>query len=160
MTSPRSKTHTRVLVGIALAGGLLAFGVTSALSQPPGHGGFGHHGGPHGGGPEMAMFLLHHLDLGDDQEAQIDALVAAGKESAEAQFQALEAARKALHEMVLTGTYSEAAAEPQVQAIATASGELARMHAKLGSEIAKILTPEQRAELAEDMAKMERHHHS
>lgn len=153
------KTRTKILTGVAFSGALLLGGVTAVYSQPPGgFGGHGHGGGHHGmGGPEAgaAMFALHSLDLTDDQESQIKALHEARQASAEAQHEALEAARKALHQLILAGTYSDEAAAPLVQAIATASGELARQFAQLGSEIYNLLTPEQRTELSETLAKFE-----
>jgi|CXWL01.1.fsa_nt_gi protein CpxP len=155
-------TRTKILSGVALSGALLFLGVTAVHSQPPGggrggfggFGGHGHHGGP-GGGP--AMFLLHGLDLTDDQESQIKALHEAQEETIEAQSEALGEARKALHQMVLSGTYTEAAAAPYAAQIGTASAEMARLHAKLGSEIYNLLTPEQRTEISERMAKFEEH---
>lgn len=152
-------TRTKILSGVALSGALLFLGVTAVHSQPPGggRGGFGGHGhhGERGGGP--AMFLLHGLDLTDDQESQIEALHEGQKEAVEAQSEALGEARKALHQLVLSGTYSEAAAAPYAAQIGTASAELARLHAKIGSEIYNLLTPEQRTVIGERMAKFEEH---
>lgn len=158
------KLRTQILTGAAVAGALVFFAVSSAHSQPPGGFGHGprggHHGGP-GGGPDghhALMFILHGLDLTDEQKTQIEALTAARQETAETQHEAMTAARTALHQLVLTGTYSDEAAEPHVQAIATASGEFARLHAKLGNEIYNLLTPEQREEFVETLAKVEERH--
>lgn len=152
--------RTRILTAAGLAGALVLFAVSAAHSQPPGgRGGFGggrgHHGDP---GDHLVRFVLHSLDLTTDQETQIEALVADRQETAETQHEAMKTARQALHQLVLSGTYRDEAAEPHVQAIATASGQFARLHAKLGSEIYNLLTTEQREEFTETLAKVEEHH--
>lgn len=148
---------TRTMIFSACTTALLTLGVTiatAAYSQPPGGFGGRHHRGPghHGGGP---MALLRGLDLSDAQKAQVESLVEAQEQSSDEQGQALHEARKGLHQLILSGTYSDAGAAPFVQQIATASGELARLHAKLGGEIYTLLTPEQRTEIAERMAEHE-----
>lgn len=151
------KIRTQILAGTALAGALALLAVGTAHSQPrDGRGGFGGGRGHHG--EHLVQFVLHSLDLTADQETQIEALVAERQETAEAQHEAMRTARQALHQMVLSGTYSDEAAEPHVLVIATASGQFARLHAKLGSEVYNLLTAEQREEFAATLAKVEERH--
>jgi Spy/CpxP family protein refolding chaperone len=149
--------RTRILTATGLAGALVLLAVGTAHSQQrEGHGGFGGGRGHHG--EHLAKFVLHSLDLTADQETQIEALVADRQETAGTQHEAMKTARQALHQLVLSGTFTDEAAEPHVQAIATASGQFARLHAKLGSEIYNLLTTEQREEFTETLAKVEEHH--
>ena len=149
----------------AIAGALL-LSTAVVLSQnppprpdgPPGpRGPFGHgpHGpgpggsfgpGPQGPGPHFGP--LAGLNLTEAQQEQIRQI----HESVAEQSKALHEQIRTLHESQsnqLTGTFDEAAVRAAAEARAKLHVELEVLHAKMMSQIANVLTPEQRAQWAE-----------
>jgi len=140
----------------AVAAALVLGGV--AAHAEPGHRG-GHHGGaammPHGGGL-FAGRIEHLLDLvnaTDAQRSQIDAIFKAARQDMSGQR---EAGRK-LHEQMATlytATNIDAAAIEAVRQQLSAHHEAASKRMSQASiEAARVLTPEQRARIAELMKK-------
>ena len=144
-----------------MIGGALAFAAAlsmsvAALAQhggPGGHRGPGMRGGP--GGPGMHGDLLEHfsreLNLTDAQKAQVKQLADAFHES-----------NKGLHEQLMKsgagggpfeglkdGAFDEAAVRAAAQARANLHVEVEVAHARLMSQIYALLTPEQKAKVAE-----------
>jgi len=144
-----------------LIGGAVAFAAAlmlsvAALAQhggPDGHrgpGGPGMHGGPGGPGDLLGHFS-RELNLTDAQQAQVKQLVDAFHES-----------NKGLHEQLMKagpgggpfeglkdGAFDEAAVRAAAQARANLHVEVEVAHAKLMSQIYALLTPEQKAKVAE-----------
>jgi periplasmic protein CpxP/Spy len=142
-----------------LIGGAVAFAAAllmsvAALGQhggPGGHrgpGGPGMHGGP--GGDLLAHFA-RELNLTDAQKTQVKQLVDAFQES-----------NKGLHEQLMKagpdggpfeglkdGAFDEAAVRAAAQARANLHVEVEVAHARLMSQIYALLTPEQKAKVAE-----------
>ncbi len=129
----------------------LALGGVAAQAQP----GPGRHGGPHGGPPPVGLFgghLDHALDLvsaTDAQRSQIDAIFKAAHEDLKGQR---EGGRK-LHEQLatlFTATNIDAAAIESVRAQISAQQDAASKRMTQASiDAARVLTPEQRAKIAE-----------
>jgi len=142
--------------GVTAAGATLlltaAVVVFSQGPQGPPPGGPGFHGpGPHDGlGP-----FGRELNLTDDQKAQIKTIM----ESFEASTKALHEQLRALHESEpdpMSGTFDEAAVRAAAEARAKIQVELEVAHAKIMSQIAGVLTAEQKAQLAAKHEQMRR----
>ena len=145
-----------------LIGGAVAFAAAllmsvAALGQ---HGGPGGHRGPGGpgmhgpGGPggDLLGHFSRELNLTDAQQTQVKQLV-----------DAFQAGSKALHEQLMKagpggggpfeglkdGAFDEAAVRAAAQARANLHVELEVSHARLMSQIYALLTPEQKAKVAE-----------
>lgn len=165
------KTRSKKLSLVAGIGAVLLFTtVVVVFSQNPprrpdgpsgppmGPGGFRH--GPHGpggfGGPgEFGLFT--GLNLTDDQKEQIRKIHESFAESTKALHEQMHT----LHEQQdsadpLSGNFDEAAFRSAAEARAKIQVELEVQHAKLMSQVANVLTAEQRAQLAERRQNMKR----
>ncbi len=106
--------------------------------------------GPPPGGPGF-----HGPGLTEDQKAQIKAIM----ETFEAGTKALHDQLRALHESEpdpISGTFDEAAVRAAAEARAKIQVELEVAHAKIMSQIAGVLTAEQKAQLAAKHEQMRR----
>ena len=145
------------LLRVGTVAAVLAIGGVTAHAEPTGH------GGHHRGGPAMmapgGMFgghIEHMLDVvnaTDAQRSQVEAIFKAARQDLAGQR---EAGRK-LHEQ-LAGLYTapniDAAAIESVRAQMSAQHEAASKRLSQASiEAARVLTPEQRAKIAELMKK-------
>ena len=107
---------------------------------------FGH--GPQGPGPRRDFGPLHGLNLTDAQREQIKQI----HESFAEQTKALREQMRTLHESQsdrMTGTFDEATVRASAEARAKLHVEQEVLHAKIMSQVANVLTPEQRAQMAE-----------
>jgi periplasmic protein CpxP/Spy len=143
-------------LGIAtFAGALVLTASMIALSQgpqgPPPGGGF--RGGP---GPRDGLGpIARDLNLTDDQKAQIKKITQSLAESDKAFHDQL----RTLHESEpdpMSGTFDEAAVRAAAAARARIQIELEVSHAKMMSQIASVLTTEQKAQLAAKRQQFER----
>lgn len=140
---------------IAVAGALLLTATAVVFSH-------GHQGRPQGrdwrGGPERHDGLgpmARDLNLTDDQKAQIKKITDSFEES----NKALHDQMRTLHESApnpMSGTFDEAAVRAAAEARAKVQIELEVAHAKMMSQIATVLTAEQKAQLAAKRQKFER----
>jgi Spy/CpxP family protein refolding chaperone len=125
---------------------------------PPGpRGPFGH--GPHGPGPggafgpqepgpRRSFGPLHGLNLTDAQQEQIRQI----HESFADQTRALRDQMRTLHENQtdpMAGDFNEATVRAAAEARAKLHVEQEVLHAKIMSQVANVLTPEQRSQLVE-----------
>ena len=143
-------------LGIAtFAGALVLTGSMSALSQgpqgPPPGGGF--RGGP---GPRDGLGPIgRDLNLTDDQKAQIKKISQSFAESDKAIHDQL----RTLHQSEpdpMSGAFDEAAVRAAAEARAKIQIELEVSHAKMMSQIAAVLTTEQKAQLEAKRQQFER----
>jgi len=117
---------------------------------PPGppRGGFGHRG-PGGPGGPGEFGLLAGLNLTDAQKEQIKKI----HESFDESTKALRDQMRALHDNdpadPLSGNFDEAAFRSAAEARAKIEVEMEVQHAKMMSQVATVLTAEQKAQLAE-----------
>lgn len=124
---------------------------------PPGppRGGFGHRG-PGGSGGPGEFGPLAGLNLTDAQKEQIKKI----HESFDESTKALRDQMRALHENdiadPLSGNFDEAAFRAAAEARARVQVEMEVQHAKMMSQVASILTAEQKAQLAERHEHMRR----
>ena len=141
------KLNWKKLTIASIAGLVVLAAATFALSQgpqgPPRGGGFPRGPGPHDGlGP-----IARDLNLTDDQKAAIKKITESFRESDKALFDQL----RALHQSEpdpTSGTFDEAAVRAAAEARAKVQIELEVSHAKMMSQIAAVLTAEQKAQLA------------
>ncbi|HEX6164296.1 MAG TPA: periplasmic heavy metal sensor, partial [Vicinamibacterales bacterium] len=110
----------------------------------PGGGPRGMRGGPGFGGPEF-----RHLDLSDDQKAQLKKIRAARESEFKAAADKIGAARQGMRQLLEAETINEGAIRAKSQEVAAAEAELAILNAKLRKESMQILTAEQLAKLKE-----------
>ena len=150
-----------------LIGGALAFAAVLTLSVAAlgrQDGGFPH-GGPHGpGGPgrhggDPLGHLAQALNLTDAQQAQVKQLLDAFRENTRALHDQLEKAGPGggPFDGLKDGAFDEAAVRAAAQARAAAHVELEVAHARLMSQIYALLTPEQKAKVAELRQQSEQH---
>ena len=135
-----------------IAGALLLTGAAMAFSQGPPRGG-GFRGGP-GPGDGLGP-LARDLNLTDDQKAQIKKITQSFAESDKALHDQL----RTLHQSEpdpMSGTFDEAAVRAAAEARAKIQIELEVSHAKAMSQIAGVLTAEQKAQLAAKRQQFER----
>ena len=145
------RTARTKLIGVALALAAALLVTAVGFARQDGPRGFGGPGGPHRGGPGGPGGLgplARELNLTDAQKAQIKQIEDTFREST-----------RGLHEQLfkagggpldgLTDTFDEAAARAEAQARAAVEVELQVAHAKMMSQIYALLTPEQKAKVAE-----------
>lgn len=147
-----------------IAGALiLAGGVAVAFSQGPPQGppgpppGGGFRGGPGGpGGPRDGLGPLgRDLNLTEDQKAQIKKITLSFEEG----DKALHDQMRALHANEpdpMGGSFDEAAVRAAAEARAKIMIELEVSHAKMMSQIAGVLTAEQKSQMAARRQQFER----
>jgi protein CpxP len=131
---------------IAIAGAILLMAALAAFSQGPDRPRRGFPGGP--GGPRDGIGLLpRDLNLTPDQKTQIKKITDSFAESTKS----LRDQLKTLHESEpdpFSGTFDEATVRAAAEARAKVDIELSVARAQLMSQIAAVLTPEQKAQLA------------
>ena len=152
------KLNWKNMSSIAVFAGalLLALAIVGFSQGPPRGGGFpGGRGGPgqHDGlGP-----LARDLNLTDDQKSQIKKITDSFAESTKSLHDQL----KALHENEpdpFSGSFDEAAVRAAAEARAKIDVELAVAHAKMMSQIAGVLSTDQKAQLAAKRAQFGQRH--
>jgi Spy/CpxP family protein refolding chaperone len=151
----------RVWVGAFVVAALLAFGLVGFAQQGPGgmppHG----HGGPGGpeghGGPGGGLFgpLGRELNLTDAQKAQVKQIEDSFRDSTKSLSEKMRALHESEMATLASGTFDEATVRAAAQERAAVQVELDVAHAKMMSQIIAVLTPEQKAKLAELHKQME-----
>ena len=142
---------------VLTAAAAVAFSQGPPQGPPPPGGGFrGGPGGPGGPGPRDGLGPLgRDLNLTEDQKAQIKKIT-----------QSFEEGDKALHDQMralhgsepdpMSGNFDEAAVRAAAEARAKIVIELEVSHAKMMSQIAAVLTAEQKTQLAAKRQQFER----
>src|SRR5882762_249924 len=148
----------RMSIVLAISGAVLLAAVAVGFSQDPvgrpHRGGF--RGGPGGPGPRDGLGPFgRELNLTDDQKAQIKKIT----ESFEEGDKALHDQMRAMHGSEpdpMSGNFDEAAVRAAAEARAKIMIELEVSHAKMMSQVAGVLTAEQKTQLAARRQKFER----
>ena len=120
----------------ALAIVALAAAPVSAEQGPP----------PPGPGPAHLAFVLQAIDLTPEQDSQIDPLMRARHQAADASRPAAKATGRALADQIRNGSFDEAAIRAKAAALAALDADRLVADAALLRDVRAILTPEQRAE--------------
>jgi len=128
-------------VGIALAGALL-IAASVVFSQGPPRGGRGGQGPGDGLGP-----LGRDLNLSDEQKAQIKKIQDSFREADQALFSQMKTLR-ASEPNPMSDSFDEATVRAAAEAKAKIQIELEVSRAKMMSQVAAVLTAEQKAQLA------------
>ncbi|MGO9127162.1 MAG: Spy/CpxP family protein refolding chaperone [Terriglobales bacterium] len=114
-----------------------------------------------GMGHEMPFFALH--DLSDAQRTQIKQIFEGSKAAVKPLWQQERQNHQAMMQLVTSGTFDEAKAQAIATQAAQTHAQLEVEHARIMSQAYQVLTPEQKTELTEIMAKhqqrMEEHMH-
>lgn len=131
------------------------------------HGDHGHvHGGKHGApmmghggraGGDSFVRHLRGLDLSEAQRDQLFELRHAQAPALREQGKIIRDARRELHALSMSDAYDEAKVNELSDRAAQAVAEMARLRARAGNEVWKLLTAEQREKLAERAARVGRH---
>ncbi len=142
------KTFIFVLTGV--------FMLTLAGVAWAGHGecdksGNGHHKGEWGG----PMKAFKGLDLTQQQQDQVDAILDRHREEKKQLQTSLKDAEKTLHEAVHADAFNEQAIRDASKTLSANMEEMAVLRGKIFSEIRTLLTPEQVQKLSE--MRMRRH---
>ncbi len=127
-------------VAVAVAGSVT---IARAAGEGPMGEGFGKHHGRMGFGRMMHRRVLRHLDLTDEQRAQIKEVLRAQREGMREQRQSVEERRRALHEAIRSGA-EEWELRDKASDLGVATGDLAVTRAAVHSQMQAILTDEQR----------------
>ena len=155
-------TKKRIIGGaLTLAAALMMSATAFAQHGPGGH--RGHHGPGRHGGPGGRGDLLGHfsqvLNLTDAQKAQIKQLEDGFKESTRSLHEQLgKSGPGGPFEALKDGAFDEAAVRAAAQARANLHVELEVAHARFFSQVYAVLTPEQKAKLAELHQQMQERH--
>jgi Spy/CpxP family protein refolding chaperone len=138
----RSKMSLAALAIVLVAG--------IAIAQPQG----GPRGGDFFGGP-MVGFFTDYLDLSDAQRAQIKDIMAKEKPALEPLFKQEMQSHRQMMDLVQSGGFDEAKAQAIATQGAQVHAQLEVQHARVASEAYQVLTADQKAKLAQFMAKRE-----
>ncbi|MCA1814924.1 MAG: Spy/CpxP family protein refolding chaperone [Acidobacteria bacterium] len=144
--------RSRKVLGGALVVAVLMLAGVVGFAQHPG----GPHGGPGGGDPLFGP-MGRDLSLTDAQQAQIKQLEDSFRDSTKALSEKMRTLMEAQHEAFMAGNFDEASVRANAQERAAIQVELDVAHAKLMSQIAGVLTPEQKAKLVEMHKRMGEH---
>lgn len=101
------------------------------------------------GGEDRPPPYLRELHLNDDQDDKVFGILHAAAPEMRERGKAARKAREALHEFGQSAQYDASKAAALAQALGAAEGQLALIRARTDREIFLLLTPEQRARLAE-----------
>jgi Spy/CpxP family protein refolding chaperone len=114
----------------------------------PGKWGRGHHGPDGDPGPgHMMRMLAAHLELSEEQRAQVRALAEEHRESTRALRDRIRDARRSLHEAIHVDETSEESIRAASAVLAAAEADMAVARAAHRKYFEALLTPEQKAEL-------------
>ena len=136
-----------------------------AFAQEGGGGGGSMHEGMHRGfagmgGPEFGMFL-HQLNLSDDQKAQVKQIFQNEKPAMKPLMQQEMQARLQMIQLVTSGNFDPAKAAAIANQEAQTHVAMEVEHAKIGAQIYQLLNSDQKAKVADMVAKhqqrMEQH---
>jgi periplasmic protein CpxP/Spy len=129
---------------------LSTIGGANAFARPHGRGHMGQ-GGPDTGFGMLRM--LDKLDLSDEQERQVAALLKSHREEVGQLLGSMEQSWTALREAILATEYSEDAVKQAARSVSEQHEQMILLRAKVMNGLRTILTPEQNARL-QDFADM------
>jgi protein CpxP len=163
----------RILFGACVALGSAALGLpllVGAVAAPADSPDVGHcdarwHGAPPSRppGPPMGMDVdrpppfLQDLNLSEDQQDKVFAIVHAAAAALRDQSKAVHKAREALHELIKSTDFSEATATGLAQTQGKAEGQLSLLRTRMEHQVFAVLTAEQRGQVEQRQQEWESH---
>lgn len=154
---PRGRFPRRVVSGVAAA---LVIGVLSVSAAQARGGGGGFGGGGFGGGMAFRMQkVLEKVNATDAQRAQIKGIWEGLRPQLEANHEQHAALRKQLTQAMTAPTIDPAAIEKLRQQSVQLMDKSSTIMTRGFVESAKVLTPEQRKQVAEELEKRRAEHH-
>jgi Spy/CpxP family protein refolding chaperone len=150
----------RLMVGAAfaatfVAGGLVMSGAP-ALAMTMMEDGMGGHGGMHAMARAHFEKLLNQVDATPEQKAKIGVIVKTAFQSMASLHQSMEETHRDLHQLLAAPTIDRGALESLRAARMADLDQASKTLVQAMAEAAEVLTPEQRAKMANLMA--EQHH--
>ena len=142
--------NIRSIFLVGAAGLALAVGLAFAQAES-GHSGM-HRGGHMMGGPEFGR-ILHQLNLTDDQKAQVKQIFQAEKANMNPLMQQEGQAHLQLMQLITSGNFDQGKATAIASEEAQTHIQLEVEHAKIGSQIYQLLSSDQKAKVADMIAK-------
>jgi periplasmic protein CpxP/Spy len=132
----------------------------SAWAMPGhGHGGHygghlsGHHGGHHGGDAALHGRMLDRINATPEQRAQITRITEAGRADMTAQRDAAKALRTQMQQAMSATVVDANAVEALRQQGMALHDQASRRRTQMMVDISRVLTPQQRQQIAERMAR-------
>lgn len=135
-----------IIVALVLTGGM-AFAQGEGGGEP--HHGMGHH---FMGGPGMGL-PLHQLNLSDDQRAQIKQIFQKERPNLKPLMTQEFQAHQQMMQLVTNGSFDPAKAAAIASAEAQTHVQVEVEHAKIASQIYQLLSSDQKAKVADIMAR-------
>jgi periplasmic protein CpxP/Spy len=145
----KSKTAKLALFGV------LAFTLVVGIGFAVAEDGPMHHHGMHDefmGGPGMG-FLMHELNLTEEQHAQIKQIIQNEKGTIHPLMQQEFQAHQQMMQLITSGSFDETKATTIASQEAQTHMQMEVEHAKIGSQIYQLLSADQKAKVADLMAK-------
>jgi Spy/CpxP family protein refolding chaperone len=139
---------TVLAASLALFAGIAMAQDEAAPSGPRGHGMHGHFMG----GGELGL-PLHELNLTDDQKAQVKQIFQTEKPTMKPLMQQEMAAHQQLIQLVTSGSFDQSKAAAIAAQESLTHQQLEVEHAKIASQVYQLLTADQKAKVAEMIAK-------
>lgn len=98
------------------------------------------------GGP-MLSYYIHKLDLTEAQQAQVKAILAKEKPAIQPLMLQMAQGHAQLRDQVINGAFDEGKVREMASQQTQTMTELIVQHARIGSELVQVLTPEQKTKL-------------
>jgi len=161
MKSIRNLLTTTLLAAGALLTAASSVSVASAADDtttapPPPPGAQEPHGWHHHGGP---WHLLSKLNLSADQKAQVKTIMTAARPQMESLHQQMRANMLKLQQTAPTDPNYATITSQVSQAHGSLQAQMLTQHAEIRSQVFKVLTPAQQAQLSTLEAQMQAHKH-
>ncbi len=146
---------TTMILNLALAL-ILGLFVVAEAQPPSARGGPGGQGGP-GGGGQLEDRFARVLGLTDAQKTQIKSLREQAQTASKPYVEQIKPLTEERHKLIEAPAFDEAAARTLAQKMSQLQIEIHLIQAKTEAAIYQLLTPEQKAKLAELRKAMEDH---
>jgi Spy/CpxP family protein refolding chaperone len=142
-------------IRILTIGAAVILAVAAAIAQGM-HGMHGH-GGPDGDFHHMLAFFTDKLDLTSDQQAQVKAIWEKEKPTLKPLMQQMHQNHADMLALEASGPFDEGKTRALATQHAQTMIEVEVQHARIKSEMVQVLTPDQKAKLAQFEAKHQEH---
>jgi Spy/CpxP family protein refolding chaperone len=138
----------KIMVCLIVAMMMIFVGIP-AWAEPGYGGGCEMMGGHHMGKGFGPMGKLKDLNLNDEQQARVDAVIDQNKNNLKALDEKIDAARQSLHEAIHSDVFDEQKIREASKSLAKNKEDVDVVRGRMFSEIRTVLTPEQATQLKE-----------